>query len=566
MVTGGSGTQVLSGTNITYSGSTTINQGSTLVIQDDASAGTCKFASSSVADNGAFDIRVSSSTLNFTFPSTCIISGTGSVTRDGTGTSVIVSMGGANTYSGSTYVTSGIIQYVGNPVSSGGTITSSPIGAGTLVLNGGTFAGDATNRNILNPVTVSADSGLGLANTAVQQHFQAAVTLSGSHALTFGSNMGSSSVIEFAGGIGESVSTPGSSLSMTVSPGSGFGVITLSGSNTYTGGTSLTNGKYVLSSSGQAIPGSRLDIHDTSTSGDSTTITTNSSDQFSHSAVVTFYKDGSNPMYLNLANQGTTTGTTQTIGGLASTGVGTGVPYVWLTNASSGSFNSNGTLTINPTSGQTYSYSGVLADNYASWFSPGSTADGTGKLNLTINGTGGTQTLGGTNIKYTGTTTITAGTLLLGSANVLPASSPMVLGGGTFSTGGFSQTMTSTLTLQDNSVIDLGVNSNASTLIFADSSGVTWTAGKTLTVDDWHGVLTIGGGAEELKFGSSNTALTSSQLGEIQFYDPAGLPAGTYGAKILSTGEVVPIPEPGTLVLLAIGLIGLLAYAWRRRK
>ncbi|MCD4728661.1 MAG: PEP-CTERM sorting domain-containing protein [Pirellulales bacterium] len=26
------------------------------------------------------------------------------------------------------------------------------------------------------------------------------------------------------------------------------------------------------------------------------------------------------------------------------------------------------------------------------------------------------------------------------------------------------------------------------------------------------------------------------------------------------------IPEPGTLVLLATGLIGLLCYAWRKRK
>ena len=119
--------------------------------------------------------------------------------------------------------------------------------------------------------------------------------------------------------------------------------------------------------------------------------------------------------------------------------------------------------------------------------------------------------------------------------------------------------------MQDNSAIDLGVGSTASLLSFADSSGATWTAGKTLTVEDWNGLLT-GGGTEKLLFGSSNSALTGSQLGEIQFLNPAGLPAATYGATILSTGEIVPIPEPGTLALLAAGLIGLLAYAWRRRR
>jgi hypothetical protein len=29
---------------------------------------------------------------------------------------------------------------------------------------------------------------------------------------------------------------------------------------------------------------------------------------------------------------------------------------------------------------------------------------------------------------------------------------------------------------------------------------------------------------------------------------------------------LVPIPEPGTLALLAGGLVGLIAYAWRKRK
>lgn len=42
--------------------------------------------------------------------------------------------------------------------------------------------------------------------------------------------------------------------------------------------------------------------------------------------------------------------------------------------------------------------------------------------------------------------------------------------------------------------------------------------------------------------------------------------SGAGGELIPCNLSVVPVPEPSTLALLACGLTGLLAYAWRKRK
>jgi hypothetical protein len=97
-------------------------------------------------------------------------------------------------------------------------------------------------------------------------------------------------------------------------------------------------------------------------------------------------------------------------------------------------------------------------------------------------------------------------------------------------------------------VIDLA--GSASRLSFANSSGQSWTG--TLTVANWNGNVS-GGGAEQLKFGTSQSGLTPSQLSRIEFVNPAGLPAGTYSAAILATGEVVPSQRPAVSMARSSG-------------
>lgn len=74
---------------------------------------------------------------------------------------------------------------------------------------------------------------------------------------------------------------------------------------------------------------------------------------------------------------------------------------------------------------------------------------------------------------------------------------------------------------------------------FSDSSSLTWSNSAALTITNWSGSL-YGGGSQQIIFGSNAAGLTPQQLSQIQFENPVGIPPGTYAARILATGEIVP--------------------------
>ncbi len=91
--------------------------------------------------------------------------------------------------------------------------------------------------------------------------------------------------------------------------------------------------------------------------------------------------------------------------------------------------------------------------------------------------------------------------------------------------------------LASNSIINLG--DGQAKLSFASSSGESWNSEAILTVTNWNGSST-GGGGDQLKFGSKSSGLTSGQVSQIRFIDPSGASL----ARILITGEVVPLERP----------------------
>ena len=92
-----------------------------------------------------------------------------------------------------------------------------------------------------------------------------------------------------------------------------------------------------------------------------------------------------------------------------------------------------------------------------------------------------------------------------------------------------------------NSSIDFPAS--ASVLRLANSSAQLWALSAILYITNWRG-LASGGGETQLFFGSNANGLTSQQLARIRFRNPAGFPAGDHLARILSTGEVVPVSRP----------------------
>jgi autotransporter-associated beta strand protein len=278
----------------------------------------------------------------------------------------------------------------------GGVTFASGVNGGTLDLNGKTqtlgstiiFAGSTSTGTAT--IIDSAGGGLLKLGGDVTQNVNTGTpTVNISAALDLNGATRTFTVAStdtgLAGGLANGVITVSGAISNSSGTAgltkAGVGALTLSGANSYNGNTTVSAGLLTL---GNAL-----------TLQNSTLDTTNS-----------------------IASSSATTGLKTTLNTLTLGGLSGNKNLASLFDSTNG-YSGITALTLNPATGQTPSYSGVIAD-------------GATGMKLTKTGDG-TQTLTGPNT-YSGDTTVSAGTLTLGANDVIGNSSVVKLDGGTLNT------------------------------------------------------------------------------------------------------------------------------------
>jgi autotransporter-associated beta strand protein len=471
------------------------------------------------------------------------------IIEDGTGTmSVRTFTGGGvytlsnvNTYTGSTTVNIGILNIANNGAlgTTAGEATVTSSAAALVLANGVTVTGE----------TISIAGSGSTAGTGANFNgaLQAAASATAEWAGTVKINSADARVGAGTGGSlmisGAIVDNAGFNVLNVGAGAGGTGEVIVSaasGTNTYTGNTTITRGTLKLGADNTLPTGTTLDI-DTGNAAENSIFDLN--------------------------------GFNQTVGGLQRTNTGGGAGGAIITNSGA----ADKTLTINQSA--TTTFNGIIQDGP------------TNKVIIDKDGTG-SLTLTGPNT-YTGTTTVSEGTLGAAGANALGGTVDVAvntggtlllsntattgrindaatvnLAGGTVAfAGDVSETTTlgttagtGALTLTLDSVIDFA--SGNAVINFGASNLASWMAGETLSIWNWDGLVT-GGGNDRLIFGIDSTALTSGQLGQISFYSGAGTGFLGTGGFVGSVGEIVPVPEPSS-VATVMGLLGLVG--WRERR
>ena len=368
LVQAGSGTTVFTSAN-TYTGTTTINAG-TLQLGNGGTTGSLS-TSSAITNNGTFTVNRTDTVTQGTDFSGAAITGTGALVQAGSGTTVLTA---ANTYTGATTVTAGTLAI-----------------AGTGSLGAGTYAGNITDNGTL-LYSSSANqtlSGIISGNGSLTKDTSASstLTLTGTNTYTGATTIGAGPlVIGGAGSLGAGAYTGNitdnsalfysSSAAQTLSgfiSGNGSltkdtsasSALTLSSTNTYSGGTTLSAGTLNINNAAAIGNGTLTIAAGTidNTSAAAITLSTNNAQNWNGDFVFTGTKDlnlGTGAVTMNANRTLTVNGGNLTVGGAISgsglgiTKAGTGI--LTLSGSSANTYTGNttitaGTLVLNKTAG-----------------------------------------------------------------------------------------------------------------------------------------------------------------------------------------------------------------------
>ncbi|EGV0855073.1 fibronectin-binding autotransporter adhesin ShdA [Salmonella enterica] len=231
LVKTGTGELTLSGDN-TYSGGTTIT-GGTLTADHADSLGTGVIANSGVLQVGEGELENT-------------LSGTGSLVKTGTGE---LTLSGDNTYSGGTTIT-------------GGTLTADhadSLGTGVIANSGVLQVGEGELENTLSGSGLLVKTGTGELTLSGDNSYSGDTTITGGtltadHADSLGTgDIDNSGVLQVGEGELENTLSGSGSLVKT-----GTGELTLSGDNTYSGGTTIDDG-VLIATNVNALGGGDVD-------------------------------------------------------------------------------------------------------------------------------------------------------------------------------------------------------------------------------------------------------------------------------------------------------------------
>jgi autotransporter-associated beta strand protein len=475
----GAGALTLSGNN-TYAGTTTINDG-TLKIGAGETSGA--IAGASIINNAAL-VFDRSDALSYSG----VISGTGTVTKAGEGA---LTLSGNNSYSGLTTISEGTLK-----IGAAGSGSNGPLGTtagGTVIADGATLDLNGYTLVTAEPLTLN---GTGIANGGALSNSSAtAATYSGLVTLGSASSIVASNgdiIISNAGtitgntyGLTLGGSSTGSSLASGIGTTSGTlakegsGTWTLSGTNTYTGVTTISAGTLQM-----AKQDSLYNHTPSSWTADNIIV--------EPGATLAFNVGGTGEFTSSDINILKTLGT------------------------ASGGFKSGSFLGLDTTNfaGGNFTYSGVIADTNS-----GANMLGVNKLGSN------TLTLSGNN-SYSGLTTISAGTLKLGTAGSgshsplgTVASGTVVSAGATLDLNGYTIVNEESLTLNGTGISSGGALSNNST-----------------NTAIWNGLISLGS-ASSIVAGIGNILISNpgTIIGETYGLTLGGVTTGNSIASIIGT-------------------------------